>query len=680
MVDTLKTLALRVCSDFPEITYIQEGLEENKLCLKDDVYLPQDISEPLLETLLETRPLDYLAVFRDSTRCKLTKLDLKKKKTIKYQNLLCELFNHRVREIDLSNCFLNKNTAAKFEKLSGCLEILYLSGTKGSWSSDGAKFFGQLEKLRVLDISFTLLSFHCMNSISNVNTLTYLNISGCDVTSIVPLRSLKGTLEHLFMYDVNMKFANEVLQVIPELKSLTHLDISRDISVIEAERGQKFLDSVSQSQLMNLFGSLKELTYLDLSGFSGMKETDLAALRKSLAKNLEFLGLFGTYLEFHGDLPAKSVAGIANGAQILAALRFHTKRSSYILKALGVGYDFISQRNFDCTEEALKLFVAVSKQHLSSENIQIGASACICHLLGSPQAASFSPAIRRSTIGALIDVIEAHKLNSVLKNCLQCLYNFNFPAEMEFAFGRLSRQLLRILKKYTDKRLCRLAITLFNAIICHSSTFKLTVGRLGAIIIILDVIREKVGNSEEFEDDTELQRSMLGLMGNLAEVESLRCHFRVDSMLLIFMKLLDTSSYDFEVSYNAGGVLSHVCSDGDEEWQSKTISRQECMDAVVRSVQEWDVESSRNINYRSLKPMLRLIPLDNNRCGQEWSIWALANLTKVYPQKYCELLVEEGGKELLDSVLHSETASQSMKRFARMIIDTINSTGRPMVS
>ncbi|XP_065068620.1 protein zer-1 homolog isoform X2 [Rhopilema esculentum] len=454
--------------------------------------------------------------------------------------------------------------------------------------------------------------------------------------------------------------------------------------------------------------------------FSGMKETDLAALRKSLAKNLEFLGLFGTYLEFHGDLPAKSVAGIANGAQILAALRFHTKRSSYILKALGVGYDFISQRNFDCTEEALKLFVAVSKQHLSSENIQIGASACICHLLGSPQAASFSPAIRRSTIGALIDVIEAHKLNSVLKNCLQCLYNFNFPAEMEFAFGRLSRQLLRILKKYTDKRLCRLAITLFNAIICHSSTFKLTVGRLGAIIIILDVIREKVGNSEidrilktcwcclwnvtdetpenceifiysgglalfrqcldEFEDDTELQRSMLGLMGNLAEVESLRCHFRVDSMLLIFMKLLDTSSYDFEVSYNAGGVLSHVCSDGDEEWQSKTISRQECMDAVVRSVQEWDVESSRNINYRSLKPMLRLIPLDNNRCGQEWSIWALANLTKVYPQKYCELLVEEGGKELLDSVLHSETASQSMKRFARMIIDTINSTGRPMVS
>ena len=68
------------------------------------------------------------------------------------------------------------------------------------------------------------------------------------------------------MYDVNIKFANEVLEVIPELKALTHLDISRDISVIEAERGQKFLDSVSQSQLMNLFGQLKELTYLDLSG------------------------------------------------------------------------------------------------------------------------------------------------------------------------------------------------------------------------------------------------------------------------------------------------------------------------------------------------------------------------------------------------------------------------------
>ena len=49
-------------------------------------------------------------------------------------------------------------------------------------------------------------------------------------------------------------------------------------------------------------------------------------------------------------------------------------------------------------------------------------------------------------------------------------------------------------------------------------------------------------------------------------------------------------------------------------------------------------------------------------------------------QKYCELLVEEGGKELLDSVLHSEKASQSMKRFARMILDTINGAGRPMES
>ena len=36
----------------------------------------------------------------------------------------------------------------------------------------------------------------------------------------------------------------------------------------------------------------------------------------------------------------------------------------------------------------------------------------------------------RSTISLLMDVMAAHKQSNILLNCLQCLCNFNIPAEV----------------------------------------------------------------------------------------------------------------------------------------------------------------------------------------------------------------------------------------------------------
>ncbi len=45
--------------------------------------------------------------------------------------------------------------------------------------------------------------------------------------------------------------------------------------------------------------------------------------------------------------------------------------------------------------------------------------------------------------------------------------------------------------------------------------------------------------------------------------------------------MLDHREHDLELSYNSGGVLSHVTSDGDEAWTLMNISRSQCMDAMV---------------------------------------------------------------------------------------------------
>ena len=38
-----------------------------------------------------------------------------------------------------------------------------------------------------------------------------------------------------------------------------------------------------------------------------------------------------------------------------------------------------------------------------------------------------------------------------------------------------------------------------------------------------------------------------------------------------------------------------------------------------------------------------------------WSVWALANLTTVTPDKYCSLVMEEGGLTLMEEILNENT-------------------------
>uniref|UniRef100_A0A0E9SSC6 Protein zer-1 homolog-like C-terminal domain-containing protein n=1 Tax=Anguilla anguilla TaxID=7936 RepID=A0A0E9SSC6_ANGAN len=65
------------------------------------------------------------------------------------------------------------------------------------------------------------------------------------------------------------------------------------------------------------------------------------------------------------------------------------------------------------------------------------------------------------------------------------------------------------------------------------------------------------------------------------------------------------------------------------------------MDRMWKAIQSWDVNSHRNINYRSFEPILRLLPQGIAPVSQHWATWALFNLVSVYPGKYCPLLIKE---------------------------------------
>merc|ERR1712037_984150 len=106
-----------------------------------------------------------------------------------------------------------------------------------------------------------------------------------------------------------------------------------------------------------------------------------------------------------------------------------------------------------------------------------------------------------------------------------------------------------------------------------------------------------------------------------------------------------------EVSYNAAGVLSHGASDGPLAWTISQPSREHVLERLVRAVTRWDVKARRDINYRSLSPIISLLSCHHTPECQLWASWALANLTQWDETKYCPLVAREGGVEGIQGIL-----------------------------
>lgn len=180
----------------------------------------------------------------------------------------------------------------------------------------------------------------------------------------------------------------------------------------------------------------------------------------------------------------------------------------------------------------------------------------------------------------------------------------------------------------------------------------------------------------KFPNHHDLLRNMMGLLGNVAEVKELRPHLMTSDFVAEFLMLVDSMSDGIETSYNAAGVLAHMASDGPESWTIAYPTRQEVLDKMVVALDRWDLNTKRNINYRSFEPILRLVKVDHTPQCQHWAVWALANLTRTdsklivkkiiiiglakafdcLTEKYCELIVEEGGLILLEELINSNTS------------------------
>merc|ERR1719394_2325752 len=221
-----------------------------------------------------------------------------------------------------------------------------------------------------------------------------------------------------------------------------------------------------------------------------------------------------------------------------------------------------------------------------------------------------------------------------------------------------------------DNFIQRNAIFLLNALVCQVDGDQKKVRGVEIVETMLRIIKDKL----EIELCDEVMDTAWSVMWNVTDETPanserfldrngmevfLQCKEAFPNMsdlLRNMMGLLDSGKDGIEVSYNAAGVLSHLASDGAGAWTITQPSREHVLERLVRAVTRWDVNARRDINYRSLSPIISLLSCHHTPECQLWASWALANLTQWEESKYCPLVSREGGVEAIQGILTREVA------------------------
>ncbi|KAM3825527.1 protein zer-1 homolog isoform 1-T2 [Vipera latastei] len=585
--------------------------------------------------------------------------------------------------------------------------------------------FEGFQRLRFLNLGRMIEGINVESLLRPLASLTALDLSWIQLNDVHFLTQWKDSLASLVLYNVDL--SEEHIQVLAQLRKLRHLDISRDCL-------SSYYKFKLTRKVLNLFvENLSNLTSLDISGHTMLDNCTVACLDektdqpstnpakssiapfRSLKRPLQFLGLFEVSLCHVTHIPAYKVTGEKNEEQVLNAIEAYTEhRPEMTSRALNILFDIVRIERCSQLLRALKLVITALKCHKYDKNIQVTGSAALFYLTNSEYRLQQSTRLRQQVVQVVLNGMESYQEVTVQRNCCLTLCNFSIPEELEFQYRRVNELLLNILNPTRqDESIQRIAVHLCNALVCQvDNDHKEAVGRMGFVMTMLRLIQKKLGDKtcdqvmefswsalwnitdetpsncemflnyggmklfleclKEFPNKQELHRNMLGLLGNVAEVQALRPHLMTSQFISVFSNLLDSEADGIEVSYNACGVLSHIMFDGPEAWLIAEPTRDEVVDRMWAAIQRWDVNSRRNINYRSFEPILRLLPQWISPVSQHWATWALYNLVSVYPDKYCPLLIKEGGLLLLQDMILMASARPETKEMGRKVIEHCN--------
>lgn len=564
-----------------------------------------------------------------------------------------------------------------------------------------------------------------LTNLKNLDLSNSINVNDVEFYHLVP------NLVSLVLY--NVYITPKGLANICNLKNLRHLDISKynpdgekyenpNTVLADLVNGLPQLTSLDISGT-NLAGvqitnrGIQAVKHSYYSGFdiAANDLCDIPGLASRINRPLQFLGLYETTDEAcrRRNIPAKLIAGDANEDQLLLAAHVCMNNKQDMLEHVLNDFYYVHRyENCHRMDQALCAILEAMEKHPLQHRIQISGSANLFYIVKLKEKGELEQRLKERIVRTLLVGMSNHRNEeSMMRNGCLTLCQFQLPQDVMSNYKALVELLLHS-AKYAEQEsyLQRIGIFLLNTLACRvTGREKRLLGSLGCIKTMLELVKYRVEsctfddvlevawstmwnvtdetpiNSQRFFDENgmllflrcvkqyphkeELLKNMMGLLGNVAEVEHLRVHLMQQQYMNVFVNLLLTVSDGIEVPYNAVGILAHIASDGPEAWTIEKPSRNEVLELMVEAIEQWDMSSERNINYRSFLPLLRLLDIYHTPQCQHWAVWALANLTTVYPHKYCKLVMREDGLKKLNTLTSDSRPYERIKKLAHIVVE-----------
>uniref|UniRef100_A0A8D1UEV0 Protein zer-1 homolog-like C-terminal domain-containing protein n=1 Tax=Sus scrofa TaxID=9823 RepID=A0A8D1UEV0_PIG len=617
----------KLCSERPDGT----------LCLPEHWSFPQELADRLVGVMTwQGKLTDKTASIFQGTQMKLKLVNIQKAQitTAAFIKAFC---HHKLIELDATAVHTDLPIP---DILSGLCSNRWIQQNLRCLLLDSANiprdsrrlFFGQLTGLRILSVFNVRFHTEDLANVSQLPKLESLDISNTLVTNISVLLSCKDRLKSLTMHYLKCLTMTkpQILAVIRELKCLLHLDIS----------DHRQLKSDLAFQLLQQKDILPHLVSLDISG--GSRITDGAVeLFIQQRPAMQFVGLLATdagYSDFFSTKQGLRVAGGANMSQISEALSRYRNRSCFMKEAL---YRLFTETfSMQVTMPAVLKLVAIGmRNHPLDLPVQFTASACALNL----------------TRQGLARGMPVRLLSEV--TCLLFKALKNFP--------HYQQELLAIVKQKTAENLDDVTLlftlkALWNLTDESPAACKHFLDNQG-LAIFIQVL-------ETFSEST-IQSKVLGLLNNIAEVRELSSTLMTKAVVKHVSSLLH--SKELEVSYFAAGIVAHLTSDR-QPWISHDLQRNALLQDLYATIQNWPSSSCKMIalvTYRSFKAFFPLLGNFSQPEVQLWALWALYHVCSENPGKYCKLLVEEEGLQLLCDIQEHSEADPQAQQMAASILD-----------
>uniref|UniRef100_A0A8B9KCM9 Zyg-11 homolog (C. elegans) n=1 Tax=Astyanax mexicanus TaxID=7994 RepID=A0A8B9KCM9_ASTMX len=674
--------------------------DDGLLCLREPLIFPQELADQLLCKMATEGLLNdsTVGIFCSCQQLRLRRACIRTARISAeaFQRALCP---HRLLELDASRVNADLTITDILLGLSAnkgvceSLQRLVLNGlTMSSLEEPSRRCFSSLQGLRALSISNVDFYDSGLADVCSLPRLESLDISNTSVTNLTPLLGLRSRLRYLTMHQLKRleMTTAQLLAVLSQLEGLQHLDISDD---------KQFTSDVAR-QLLETSGILPALVSLDISG---RKQVTDAVVRAFVEERpgMTFVGLLATDAGFSDFLSGEGslkVTGEANETQICEALRRYSEREGFVREALFHLFSLTHVME-KARPDILKLVALGMKNHPTTLNVQLAASACVFNLTKQDLAFGMPVRLLGNVTQLLLEAMKTFPNHQQLqKNCLLSLCSDRILQEVPFnrsvhLTSNLSLGLSYcFLHQLSTEQTAQLGAELFIVKqllhIVRQKTSQGTVDAtlkftLSALWNLTDesptTCRHFIENQglelfikvlESFPSESSIQQKVLGLLNNIAEVGELHAELMVQGFLDHIRTLLH--SPEVEVSYFAAGILAHLTSRGETVWTLNLPLRAALLEQLHSAILKWPTPECEMVAYRSFNPFFPLLECFQTPGVQLWAAWAMQHVCSKNAARYCSMLLEEGGLQHLEAVRSHPDTHSDVRRLAESILDSLH--------